>query len=371
MNLVLFFTYKTSINDWIKNGIFSREINLYKELVKKGSNVTLVSYDYKNYKDDLEPHGIKHLPIFDSDKSKRNNIQIIFQSIKFLFKNKQFFKNIDVIKTNQMLGSWLGLLTKLIYKKPLFIRTGYDLLEFSIKNKKNFLKKILYYFLTGFCILYSDLYTVTSKSDNDLLRRRFFAKNIEIRPNWIKIENEVKTVNKKHNTILSVGRLEHQKNYKSVISSISNSKYIYDIFGQGSLKKNLVKFANNNNVKLNIYQPVDNEELLEVYKSYKFFLIPSYFEGNPKSMLEAMSRGCIVIASDIPNHREIIEDTKNGFLFDFESGNLIELLERLESNEVNLKEVSTNSYRYILKNNSFENYLSKEITDLNKLLGKK
>ena len=258
-------------------------------------------------------------------------------------------------------------------QKPLFIRTGYDLLEFSIKNKKNFLKKILYYFLTGFCILYSDLYTVTSKSDNDLLRRRFFAKNIEIRPNWIKIEKEVKTVNKKHNTILSVGRLEHQKNYKSVISSISNSKYIYDIFGQGSLKKNLVKFANNKNVKLNIYQPVvDNEELLEVYKSYKFFLIPSYFEGNPKSMLEAMSRGCIVIASDIPNHREIIEDTKNGFLFDFENGNLIELLERLESNEVNLKEVSTNSYRYILKNNSFENYLSKnEITDLNKLLGKK
>ena len=124
------------------------------------------------------------------------------------------------------------------------VRTGYDLLEFSIKNKKNFLKKILYYFLTGFCILYSDLYTVTSKSDNDLLRRRLFAKNIEIRPNWIKIEKEVKTVNKKHNTILSVGRLEHQKNYKSVISSISNSKYIYDIFGQGSLKKNLVKFAN-------------------------------------------------------------------------------------------------------------------------------
>ena len=67
---------------------------------------------------------------------------------------------------------------------------------------------------------------------------------------------------------------------------------------------------------------------------------------------------------------EIIED-KKWFLFDFESGNLIELLERLESNEVNLKEVSTNSYRYILKNNSFENYLSKEINDLNKLLGKK
>ena len=71
------------------------------------------------------------------------------------------------------------------------------------------------------------------------------------------------------------------------------------------------------------------------------------------------------------NHRELLKIQKNGFLFDFENGNLIELLERLESNEVNLKEVSTNSYRYILKNNSFENYLSKEITDLNKLLGKK
>ena len=33
----------------------------------------------------------------------------------------------------------------------------------------------------------------------------------------------------------------------------------------------------------------------------------SLFEGNPKTILEAMSMGCIVIASDIKNHRELIE----------------------------------------------------------------
>ena len=40
------------------------------------------------------------------------------------------------------MGSWIPIILKLLIKKPLIIRTGYDILEFSIKENKSLLKKL-------------------------------------------------------------------------------------------------------------------------------------------------------------------------------------------------------------------------------------
>lgn len=45
------------------------------------------------------------------------------------------------------------------------------------------------------------------------------------------------------------------------------------------------------------------------------YLSASTREGRPNSVLEALAVGKIVLVSDIPAHREIISDRKNGFLF--------------------------------------------------------
>ena len=42
----------------------------------------------------------------------------------------------DLIKTNQLYGSWLALIAKFIVKKPLIVRTGYDLFLLVLKTKK-------------------------------------------------------------------------------------------------------------------------------------------------------------------------------------------------------------------------------------------
>ncbi len=51
------------------------------------------------------------------------------------------------------------------------------------------------------------------------------------------------------------------------------------------------------------------------YTKATYLLATSRFEGgHPFVILEAMAAGCIVIASDIPAHREIIQHQKNGFI---------------------------------------------------------
>ncbi|HSH48963.1 MAG TPA: glycosyltransferase family 4 protein [Halomonas sp.] len=44
------------------------------------------------------------------------------------------------------------------------------------------------------------------------------------------------------------------------------------------------------------------------------FVLPSYREGTPRSVLEAMSMGRAIITSDAPGCRETVEDGVNGFL---------------------------------------------------------
>ena len=81
----------------------------------------------------------------------RNQIKTIYCFKNFknpIFNKGSQLKGVSLIKTNQLNGSWIAILIKLIIKKPLLIRTGYDAFIFSIRDKKSIFKKVLYYLLT-------------------------------------------------------------------------------------------------------------------------------------------------------------------------------------------------------------------------------
>lgn len=46
------------------------------------------------------------------------------------------------------------------------------------------------------------------------------------------------------------------------------------------------------------------------------FVLPSYREGTPKAVLEAMACGKAIITTDVPGCRETVEDGKNGYLIE-------------------------------------------------------
>ncbi|MFH1833046.1 MAG: glycosyltransferase family 1 protein [Candidatus Levyibacteriota bacterium] len=56
------------------------------------------------------------------------------------------------------------------------------------------------------------------------------------------------------------------------------------------------------------YGEVSDEELVYLYKNAKALVLPSLMEGFGLPALEAMSLGCLVLASDIPSFREICQD---------------------------------------------------------------
>ncbi|MFB3895269.1 MAG: glycosyltransferase family 4 protein [bacterium] len=60
---------------------------------------------------------------------------------------------------------------------------------------------------------------------------------------------------------------------------------------------------------------VQGREKQELFSNAKLFILPSEVEGLPIALLEGMSFGLPCLASDIPPHREVIQNNRNGYLF--------------------------------------------------------
>ena len=333
MHLVLFFTFDYSLITWLESGHLTRELKFYNYLVSRGIEVSFVTYGNNQDLDVLNDSEINIIPIYNLVNRSNYKVVNILKSIFIPFKLVKILgtesKNL-IVKQNQLLGSWVAIIFKLISNSKLYTRTGYDMYLFSVKDKKNFLKRFLYLVLTQITLLFSDRYSVTSNSDAIFLKKKYFAtRNVVIRPNWVD-EGFENNDRKYKSTLLAVGRLEKQKGFDDLLNSLKNTGFELDIYGEGSLKQELIEISTKLCVPLRIYDNIENEDLLEIYKQYKYFVSSAMFEGNSKVILEAMANGCIVIAKDIENNREIIDDCNSGLLY---TNNLHEILIKLQNEE--------------------------------------
>lgn len=366
MHLIYFFTYGYSLETWFRSGTIEKEVEIFKRLIKKENcKVTFVTFGDNNDLKYKEVTGeINILPIYKYIKYSNNYLIRYLKSFYIPFLIKKKIKRPDIIKQNQLLGVWISIIYKYLTKKPLIVRTGYDMLFFGIKENKGFIKISLYSLLTKLSLKLCDLYTVTSKVDFDFIQEKF-GKNdkIKIRPNWVYSEQFSSERKRFQNKIICVGRLEKQKNYISLIKSLENSNYEIDIVGIGSLKEQITTQARKSNVKINFLGIVSNENLLNIYEKYKFFVLSSLYEGNPKVALEAMSKGCIPLLSDIPHHREIIDNEFNGYLFHPGDNELTEYLDKINQNRKLSNELSKNAYESVVRKNSIEKLVFENLND--------
>lgn len=367
MKVLLLFTHGISLNDWHDTGIINREIRFYKKLNERyGFSFIFFTYgDSRDFKYAEKYNWLTIVPIYHYipklSSNLKNILNVLLKSPKIFKENNLIF---DIIKTNQLQGAWLGIYSKIKFKKPLFIRTGYDLYLFSKKDKKRKAKSISYYVLTFLSLNFSDIYTVSSTSDFEFIKNKYVFKKskLKLRRNWIVTKNDESEKEKTENKILAVGRLEEQKDIKYLINVFNETEYVLDIVGEGSLKSELTKISGNN---IRFVGRLNYDDLIERYEDYRYYISSSDYEGNPKSLIEAMSRGCIAIVPNIPNYSEIVSHNENGILYSKENDNLLEIIRKLDKSD--LSKIIKNSKNYINTNYSIENSLDYEFKDYKKI----
>ena len=376
MKVAVFFTWDYSLKTWNESGTINRELKFFKKMQNE-KNIAFSFFTYGTGSDFKlgSKHNLSEIhPIYDTSVYLKNKLLRITSSVFLPFKLRKKLDNVDIVFQNQLLGSWIPILIKHIYKKPLIIRTGYDMLEFAKKDKKSSFIIFLYKILTSFAVKNCDYLTVTSEADLKRFKIKYpkYEKKFLLRPNWIEVDELNALTNRHTNKLLTVGRLVTQKNFSYLISEFKNTEsYLeIDIVGDGPDREKLIEEAKKQKVKLNLLGSLQNEELLKLYKEYKFFISTSLFEGNPKSLLEAMGSGCIVIASEINNHVEIISDLKNGFLFEIKKNNLLKKFELIYQNDELINTISKNAHLSVGDTNSLDKSINLFFQDFEKTLAK-
>jgi len=333
-SLVLFFTRNVSLRLWVDSGLFEREKIIYEEHLLKNNFKEIYWITYgssdKDITDKLKKNGRLHENIHICPMPKIFNVPKIGGYlysffIPFLYKNTLLKSSL--LKTNQIDGSWSAVISKWLYKKPLIIRTGYtaSLLECA-KNSNSFICK-KFKFIEWWVYKYADFSIVSSNESSQYIQKKYCIDKNEIATlyNYINLEYFRPRRNKeKHSDkILFVGRLNEQKNLFNLIQAISKTNFILDIYGSGELEVELRDFVLVNNVTVNFYGVRSNKELAKIYNKYRYYILPSIVEGMPKTLLEAMSSGCLCIGTDVPGINEIIINGKTGVLIESTSINSI------------------------------------------------
>ena len=77
------------------------------------------------------------------------------------------------------------------------------------------------------------------------------------------------------------------------------------------------------------------------------YVLPSYREGTPRTVLEAMSMGRPIITTDVPGCRSTVKDGKNGFLVPAYDANAVaEKMEWFINHPESIKTMGVESYNY-------------------------
>jgi len=370
MILVLFFTRGMKLEHWIESGIFDREKLIYEEHLKqlhlkKIYWITYGSYDKKiaeNLKNENRLHQnieICSMPLFFNIPKVGSYLYSLFMPFYY----HRILKNCDILKTNQMNGSWSALISKFIYKKTLLLRTGFTQSIFLTKQKKGFFRIMFSKYIEKLMYTYCDYAIIGSKQDKEYICNSYKIEStkIEVLYNYIDL-NLFHDFNLKRNSkLIFVGRLAEQKNLFSLIDAIDEANVELDIYGNGELEKELKKIVHDKNINISFKGIVSNKKLPTILNNYKYYILPSYYEGMPKTLLEAMACGCVCLGTDVEGINEVIKDRYNGFLSEgTDKESLVSLLSTLSVKIKEYDDITSNAIMTIKDRFSLEAIVTKE-----------
>jgi glycosyltransferase involved in cell wall biosynthesis len=136
---------------------------------------------------------------------------------------------------------------------------------------------------------------------------------------------------KRDNFYLFIGRLSEEKGIDVLLNAYRHRPFELKIIGTGPLA-NMVKDIADKHSDVEYLGFRDNAFIIDLLKKSKALLFPSkWYEGMPRTILEAFSTGTPVISTDLDNINEIVKNEINGI--SFENGNPISLVEKIHEFE--------------------------------------
>ncbi|KAF5033855.1 Alpha-D-kanosaminyltransferase [anaerobic digester metagenome] len=287
------------------------------------------------------------------------NIFIQLRISREIFKQKNVDLWIFFLDAHALL---LPVLTsKLLSKKIVFLLAAS--IRKSSDSQKNFLDKFLIWAeylnlkLTNGIIVYSE--NLIKEWELEMYASKLYVAHEHIL-NFDEYKIK-KNFNKRSNLIGYVGRFSKEKGIIEFLESMTlileeKNELKFIICGDGDLKEDVELYLDANNLhgKVKLLGWVSHEELPNILNDLKLLVLPSYSEGLPNIMLEAMACGTPVLATSVGAIPDIITSQEIGFLMNNNSPDSIakNVLRVIRCSE--LEHISKNANKMVKNNFNYE-----------------
>lgn len=312
-------------------------------------------------KQELENMGVHifHIPV----PRKVTSVGEIFRSLKISIKimNERRY---SLIHCHSPIGGMICRLANRLckhYKTTKMIYTAHGFHFYKGAPKKNWL---MFYPVEWFCSKYTDVLITINEEDRALASEKMRAKEVVYVPGIgvdvkkfadVAVEKGQKRaeigVPKDSTLLLSVGELNENKNHSTVICALGqlrNDKIHYAIAGLGKLDNELVELARKLGVEKQVHLLGFRTDVKELYQAADIYVHPSYREGLPVSVMEAMAAGRAVICSRIRGNSDLIREGVGGWLLSAEdAAGFAEKIDQLQNNEFLINQMGRANALYI------------------------
>jgi len=253
-------------------------------------------------------------------------------------------------------GIFSGILRNLEYKLDIFtIKNANSVIAVS-PSVKNYYEKIIKKKL--------DVIPISIKTKDF----EFSVKNRNSLRNELGIEKNAKVIG-------FVGRLSPEKNILTLLmafnEAVKESPLTLILTGTGFSEPQLKEYVKNQKINDKVIFCGLRRDIPRILSAIDIFVLPSFTEGLPTALLEAMASGRAIICSNIPAHKPLIEHNKDGLFFDpHESEQLKQAILKLSSNN-SLRETFGNNAKIKVMEYDEEKVYPKIMEHYTKLLNKK
>ena len=366
-NLGLFFTAGVSVDLWSIKGMLNREKVIYEQLLEEKFFDKVFWFTYGSGDKKYQVNVNKQINIIAKPKFfDFRGGDYIYSFLLPLFQHEHL-KQCHILKTNQMWGSWSAVFAKWLFRKKLYVRTGFTASKFfKLQNIK--FSYIVSRITEWLAYKNADISSVTSKSDYDYITTKYNPKSIEIIPNYVDTEVFKNYNTPKNKDLVFVGRLNKQKNLFNLFKALEKTNYHLDIYSSGELKNNLIEYAKQLKIQVNFFDPVSNTELPRILNQYKVYVLCSFYEGMPKTLIEAMACGLACLGTNVEGINSIIKHSENGWLVDTNAESIRDGLQTLMKKDSLRTELDSQARIHIIDNFSLDKVLKSEIKIISDLL---
>lgn len=346
MRLTLFLTHSLSLRTWDEQGTFDRELAIYRKLQDKGVAINIVSYggrDEYDFSSKIPDMRILCNWVGWSEKRYTHRLHQLH--------GLRLWQS-DVLKTNQLNGAQVAVRASRLWKRPLVVRFGFLWSAFAEQNHtsdSDWVQRI--HRIQNEAFQQASHVVMTSPLMLDDVRKvaPTIDNKVTIIPNYVDTDlfrplNQTKTYD-----LVFVGRVAEQKNLHSLLTAIRGTYHTVAIVGDGELRETLQQEFNDISEQVYWLGRVPHTDLPKLINQGRVFVLPSHYEGHPKSLIEAMACGVPLIGTRVRGIKQVLEHEVNGILCETDAPSLRQAVETLLSNTDLMTKIGSNARQFAVK----------------------